>query len=143
MPRPRRVRISAEDTVSSLPTADADAFRATLRAAALAALAGDDSLGMTAADRAALVETAGQDLLSAESGVIALRARVGYGQETIETVTTRLTAEGHALDLAISDLTAADPYDTASALEAAQLQLETLYAVQARLSSLGLAGYLS
>lgn len=98
---------------------------------------------MTAADRAALVETAGQDLLSAESGVIALRARVGYGQETIETVTTRLTAEGHALDLAISDLTAADPYDTASALEAAQLQLETLYAVQARLSSLGLAGYLS
>lgn len=136
------VRISADESLSSLPTADDDALRDVLRAAALAAIAGDDSLGLTAIDRQILVQTAGEDLLSAETGLVGLRATLGRSQEIIDTVTTRLTAEATTLDLAILDLTEADPYETASLLEATQIQLETLYAAQARLSTLGLAGYL-
>ncbi len=136
------VPLSPQDTITGLPTAEDDALRDTLRAAALAALAGDDSLGLTALDRKILVETAADDLISAETGLVGLRATLGRGQEIIDTVTSRLTSEGYALDEAILDLTQADPFETAARLEATQLQLETLFAAQARLANLGLAGYL-
>lgn len=136
------IRVSADTEVSALPTALDDEIRDSLRAAALGALAGDDSLGMTATDREVLVQTMAEDLMSAETGLVSLRASVGRAQEVVEDVTAGLAAEANALDLAISDLTSADPYETAAALEATQAQLETLYSVQARLSTMGLAGYL-
>lgn len=136
------IRVSADDTVSALPTAQDDRIRATLRAAALGALAGDESLGLTATDRETLINAMGEDLLAADAGLVDLRSSVGRAQEQVEIASSRLSAEAYALDQSILELTAADPYETASALEETQLQLETLYAVQARLSTMGLAGYL-
>ena len=48
----------------------------------------------------------------------------------------------HPGELRRRGIVAADPFETANALEAAKTQLETLYALTARLSRLNLADYL-
>lgn len=135
--------IGPRDSVPGLPTAADSRVRDVLRAAAVGALAADDGLQLSATDRRLMVETTATHLLAAEAGLTDLRATVGRGQEAIEEGLTRLSSEAAALDLAIADLVAADPFETAARLEATSVQLETLYAVTARLSNMGLAGYLS
>jgi flagellar hook-associated protein 3 FlgL len=89
-----------------------------------------------------MVADAGNRVLSGSAALVDLQAGLGHVQERIETSLTRLDSEAAALDMAIAELTVADPFATAAKLEATQVQLETLYAVTARLSSMGLAGYL-
>ncbi len=47
------------------------------------------------------------------------------------------------MEIARTELIGADPYDTATEMEAVQGQLETLYTVTARLSRLSLADFLT
>ena len=54
----------------------------------------------------------------------------------------RNAAEASALQIARNGLVAADPYDTATAIQAVQTQIETLYTLTARLSRLSLTDYL-
>ena len=61
---------------------------------------------------------------------------------TVEQADTRNGAQQTALSLARSNLVAADPYETASALTQTEGNLQTLYALTARLSRLSLTDYL-
>lgn len=99
---PQGVRVSPSTTVDAFPTAGDDAIRETLRAAAIAALAGDGSLPLTATDRQALVETASQALFGADAALVDLQARVGHSQQRIETAQSALAAEAVALDQGVS-----------------------------------------
>ena len=113
-----------------------------MKAVAMAALA-DDSAGV--ADFTAqsdLLRRSAEVLLSAQNNVVALQANVGLAQEQIEAWSVRHAVEKLELDNAKGALLAVDPFETASRLEAAQFQLETLYAGTARLSDLSLANYL-
>lgn len=87
-------RVGPSTAVDGLPTAVDDALREGLRSAALAALAGDSSLPLTATDRQILVETAGEDLFAANSGIVGLQASVGYTQQRIEEAQSALAARG-------------------------------------------------
>lgn len=136
------IKVSPDVGIEGLPTATDPVVQETLHAAAIVALAGDQTVGLSAVDQHALVDAASKRLLSAEAALTGLRADLGSRQERIEVEQTRLSTEAAALDKALSDLTTADPYETATHLEATRIQLDTLYAVTARLSSLGLAGYL-
>ncbi|TCP61171.1 flagellar hook-associated protein 3 FlgL [Rhodovulum bhavnagarense] len=120
------------------------ALRELLCGLALASFVGEDGgLGLGAGERSALAGMAGNTVLDAAQGVILLGASVGMGEALIESIGAANAAERVSLQAARNRLTAADPYETATALEQAQTRLETLYAITARLSRLSLADYLS
>jgi flagellar hook-associated protein 3 FlgL len=134
--------IGANDSVVLDITALDPAIRDTLKGLALAALVADGALAGDAAGRALVTRTAGETMLGAGSGLTTLSARVGSAEAHIAESASRTAAEAGSLAIARSALVAADPYATATALQSAQTQLETLYSITARLSRLSLADFL-
>lgn len=124
--------------------ADDPAFIAALKGHALAALVAKEGAFADAdpADRFMILETAGNLLLNAREGLLALEARTGQAQETIETAKARRSAERESYDLARTRLLAADPYDSATMFEAMKSQLESIYTVTSRLATLRFAGFM-
>lgn len=136
------VAIGANDSVALDITALDPAIRDTLKGLALAALVADGALAGDAAGRALVTRTAGETMLGAGAGLTTLSARVGSAEAHIAESASRTAAEAGSLAIARSALVAADPYATATALQSAQTQLETLYSITARLSRLSLADFL-
>ena len=60
----------------------------------------------------------------------------------LDAAVTRNSAETSALEMTRADLIGVDSFETATRLEASQTQLETLYAITARMQRLNLADYL-
>jgi flagellar hook-associated protein 3 FlgL len=113
-----------------------------LKGMALAALVSDGILPGDDNGRALLSHTAGETLYASNSGLSSLRARVGTVEAHIADSAGRNAAQSTALRIAKADIVAADPYETATGLEAVQTQLETLYTITSRLSRLSLADFL-
>ncbi|MEL6639896.1 MAG: flagellin [Pseudomonadota bacterium] len=131
-----------ENRIASIPArADTPEIRATLKGAALAALA-DQIPGLAQATRTDLLFQGGLQLHSAASSIVDVQARIGFLEGEVERVITAQTAEVSALSQARNDLVNDDPFETASALQALQVQLETHYQMTARLSRLSLAEYI-
>lgn len=118
------------------------ALRTTLRGLATAALVDQGLLAGDPAARADLTRRAGEILTGAATGLAELRADLGATEASIDTARTRNGAERSAFEIARTELLAADPYETASALSAVTTQIETLYTLTARLSHLSLTEYL-
>lgn len=135
-------RIGPQDQVGFDLTAADPAIRNTLSALALGALVADGALPGDSSGRALLLRRSGEGLIAAGGGLTALQARVGVTEARIEAAATRNAAEGSALGIARNGIVAADPFETATALEAVQSQIETLYTLTARLSRLSLADFL-
>ncbi|MDP5219394.1 flagellin [Ruegeria sp. 2205SS24-7] len=128
---------------ASLPLrADHPTFRALLRDTALAALAIDPALGLSETVQSDLLNRTGTSLLRSQDDLTLLQADLGYTESRIEAARTQNAATATATEFARNRLLAADPYDTATHLEAAQFQLESLYAVTVRSSQLSLVNYL-
>lgn len=134
-------RISGDTTISVDARADDIAIRSTLKFAALAAIA-DEMPALDLGTRSGLLQEAGIGLFSASSELVNVQARVGSLEGTITRELTEMSAQSAVLQIAKNDLVSADPFDTASRLQAVQLQLETHYAVTARMSQLSLLSYL-
>ncbi|NSX56696.1 flagellin [Parasulfitobacter algicola] len=135
-------KVNKAETVGIDVKADASEIRSVLKGLALAALA-DDGIPLDQPDNNSdLLDLSRSELLSATSGLVGLRAEIGSAEERIETAAVRNQAETASLQLARNNLIAADPYDTATEIQNLQTQLETLYAVTARLSQLSLVDYL-
>ncbi|MFN3644666.1 MAG: flagellin [Gemmobacter sp.] len=116
------------------------AFRRTLAGLAMAALAGaPPAAGATGA---ALLTRAATALAEAAASRADAAGRLGRIEARIAEATGASAAEANTLDIARAQLLEADPFATATALEAAQRQIETLYAVTARVSRLSLADFL-
>ncbi len=130
------------DSVRFELRADSQEMRDLLRDTALAALVGDDAIGLDTASQKSLIQSTGENLMTAQGGLINVRADLGFVEERIDEAAVRNSASQSSLELARSELIAADPYETATRLENTRQQLETLYAVTVRLSSLTLADYL-
>lgn len=122
--------------------ADDQTVRDLLKSFSKAALAADASLGLSANDRRTLQQDAGVDLLTSASSMADIQARLGYLEGQAAEAATRLSAQSTALGISRNDLVQADPFETATRLEAVQLQLETQYTITARLSRLSLMEYL-
>lgn len=135
-------RIDDETTVEFSARADDQAVRDVLKATALAALATDSGLVMASDERAAMFAQATTDLVSASGPMVNLQAATGAEEARVESANARLTAQVSALSLMRNDMVSADPFRTATELEAVQIQLETHYTVTARLSQLSLVRYL-
>ena len=123
--------------------ADRDELVAVLRGQALAAVvaggafAGDSDAQMT------MLGAAADSLLPAKEGLIALRSALGTVQETVENAKAQRVAERETIDLARTALLATDPLEAASTFDALENQLNAIYTVTARLSSLRFLNFMS
>lgn len=123
-------------------TAADPAIRSALRGLAVAALVSQGALGGDVTGRAYLVQKAGEGLMAASDGLTELRGQTGAAEAAIEAEAVRNATEISSLEIARAGIVAADPYETATALEETQTQLEMLYTITARLSRLSFADYL-
>jgi len=135
-------RIGPDEAADLSLRADDPRLREVLKGYAMAALVADDALSGSHPERVALIETAATRLLGADRALTELRAGVGTIEERIENAQARNGAEVSALEIARSDILRVDPYRTATDLKTVEAQLQTLYAITARLSRLSLAEYL-
>lgn len=136
------VAVADGETVKLAVTAADPALRDSLRGLALAALAGEGVPSDDGAARAALMQAAGEVLLSAQPGVADLRASLGAAEEQIAAAQTRNSAESSALEIAQTNLLAVDDYDSATRLTEAETQLSLIYTLTARLGGLTLSDYI-
>lgn len=137
------VQLGSGESVSLDIRADDQSLRDLLKHVAVAALADDPALAISDTGRQELPASLLGGLLSAKDNLVLLRANLGFAEERLERASTRLEAEDTALQLARNTLLEADPFDTASELEAVRLQIETLYTVTARTARLSLVNFLS
>ena len=99
-------------------------------------LAGDDT------SRAELAKKAGVSLSGSLATFAELTGRLGATEASIVNAGISNDAEKSALETARLGLISVDPYETASKLQDAQTQLETLYSITARMARLSLVNYL-
>jgi flagellar hook-associated protein 3 FlgL len=118
------------------------AIKDTLKGLAMAALLHRGALATTPVARADLARKAGEALVSGQTGRTELAAHLGVTEAQIAAAATRNEAETSSLNIARAAIVSVDPYEAASQLERTQTQLETLYALTARLSRLSLVDFL-
>ena len=135
-------RISEGETSSSSPTANEDAIRSYLSGLATGALLGRGVLAAEPEEQGRLARISGLRLFEAEADLLNLQARIGSSEAQIERARSEALAESESLQLARTELIGVDPYETAVELQSAETQLQTLYSITARLSSLSLTSYL-
>lgn len=133
--------LSASDTVALDFRADSKEIKDVLKAAATAALAGADP-GMTRSMKTGLLASGGLALQGAAVAMTQIQARVGLAESEVIRVGVEQATELTVLLESKNAYVAADPFDTATRLQAMQTQLETHYAMTSRLSRLSLAAYL-
>lgn len=134
--------VSPDDTVWLGVTANDPAIRETLKAFATAALINDSGVALMPSDMRVLARLAGESLIGGNDALITLSAKLGISEARIDTALSRNSAERLTLEMATADLVQSDPFRLASELEAVQTNLETLYAVTARLSRLNLTDFM-
>ena len=81
-------------------------------------------------------------LLDASERLTSVQGRIGLLQERLDRAGAGNAAAYASLEMARNTIVSADPFATATALSQVQVQMETLYSVTARLSSLKLVNYL-
>lgn len=139
---PSPIPVAPGETASLGVTALDPALTGTLAGFATAALIANGPLADRPAEQAALATAAGQALMAAKTGRTALAAGLGVVQAQIADAQSRNGSEAGALQIAQAKLVEVDPYKAATDLQAVQTQLETLYALTARISSLSLTNFL-
>lgn len=138
---PMARRLDETRNASITARADNTEIRAVLKGAALAALA-EEIPGLSQNTRADLLFQGGLQLQTAGSDLVGVQAQLGFLEGEVERVISFQSAEETAFSQIRNDLVNDDPFETASALQAVQTQLETHYQMTARLSRLSLANYI-
>ena len=130
------------ETVQLAIRADDPVIRAALKDAVMASLVGEGSLGLNDDERLTLLKQAGGSMRTQVDGLINLRSDLGAAEERIDQSASRNAAEYTSLLMAKGELLSVDVFETATALEQVQLQLETIYTLTARTSRLNLVNFL-
>lgn len=135
-------QIGEGEAITQTVRADDQTLRDVMKSYAKIALLNEGILPGDVTAQSQLAKLAAEEMMTADGGLTNLRAEVGALQARIEDTSVRNTAETASLEIARSDLISADPYQTASELEAVYGQIETLYTVTARLSRLNFTDYI-
>ncbi|WP_424985705.1 flagellin [Microbulbifer sp. S227A] len=136
------IQIGAGEEVSLTLTARDPAIRDTLRDMALTALAADPTLGFDREVQDDLFRAAGNGMLADQDALTGIRADLGFAEGRIEEISARNLAARTSLEFSRAALLEADPFETATRLEEAQFQLESLYTVTVRSANLSLLNFL-
>ncbi len=97
---------------------------------------------MTAADIDQLAAALPARGLETATGLAVIGGRVGAIEERVEFQRASLTAERGRLEARRADFVAADPYETATRLQAEMTKLESIFAITARRARLKLTDYM-
>ncbi|PVA10666.1 flagellar biosynthesis protein FlgL [Pelagivirga sediminicola] len=135
-------RLGAGESVQLSVRADDPALRSAMKSAVMAALAGDDGLTLAQGQRGALMQAAGAAILSDTDALTHIRSDLGHAEARIDRAMARNSAEETSLSMMRNKIMSVDMFETASALEQVQLQLETIYTLTARTSRLNLVNFL-
>ncbi len=122
--------------------ADSIPVRQSLRALAMAAVAADPATFSGTPDQVALLKEAAESAINAGNSVLRARETLGFAEENIQNAKAHTLAQQTAFNLERNGLRSVDPYEAASKLQELQTQLQTMYAMTARLSGLSLTNYL-
>jgi flagellar hook-associated protein 3 FlgL len=123
-------------------TAREPALREILAGLALLALAAEGTGPGEEAERRSVATAASARLERGGDALIRLRSDLGASQARIEEARVAAEAARAGAEMERARLTAADPYQAATELQAVQTRLEQLYILTARLSRLTLSEYL-
>lgn len=134
--------LSDTERVSLDIRANDPAIKQTLLFTAVAALAEDPALGLSASEQTELFRLTGLGLQLGQDQITDVRSRIGIVEARIETISVRNQTEATTAEAARNELLLADPFETATVLETVQFQLQSLYSVTVRSSQLSLANFL-
>ncbi len=134
-------QISTGQNVSMPITANDQTFRDLIKNIALTALATDGTLALGATVQNDLMLTSAEDMMATQDKLSAVRADLGFAQSRVDEATARNEAARSSLEMSRNLLLEADPFETATRLEDAQFQLESLFAVTVRNSRLTLLSF--
>lgn len=95
-----------------------------------------------AVETEAILRDGADRLIAATDGLTGIRAALGSDQARIEEALGRGGAERSATEIARARMVARDPYDAASEFQALEAQMQSVYAVTARLAGLSLTNFL-
>ncbi|WP_368185750.1 flagellin [Aestuariibius sp. HNIBRBA575] len=128
--------------ISSDFRANSDEVRNVLKGTVIAAIATNAGGATGSANEVALLKHASELLLSSGQEIVGMQALVGQSEQRIDENLVQYESEAAALSIARNNMVSTDPFETATALEQTQIQLETHYTLTARLSRLSLTEYL-
>jgi flagellar hook-associated protein 3 FlgL len=139
-PNPMTSRITLSESVRASVTSNESGFRKAIYAAALTLEFFDSALGGAAKSAVALkaVSVSGE----AKANLAALQGQVGFMEGRVSDAQARLGLQSEHLSNLASDMAAADPYEASTRLTSILSQIETSYALTARIQDLSLMRFL-
>ncbi len=135
-------RVASNKTVGLELNAAGQEFRNILKSGAIVSAAMSRGSEMRSTETAQLLRHGGVSAIAAGADIALLQAQVGVAEIQVEAGVAQNQANTIGLNIAQNAIVSADPYETATQLQAVQLQLEMHFAVTARLARLSLANYL-
>lgn len=134
-------RISPDKEITIELTANSEKISETLKQTVRSAVL-LDLTEMTPSDKISTIKSSSVSLFNASADLANTQAMIGSLQEAVTTAQVEMKARDVSFEIAVNDLIAADPFETASRLQSAQLQLEKHYTVVARMSQLSLLRFI-
>jgi flagellar hook-associated protein 3 FlgL len=133
-------RITLSESAPASVTANEAGFRKAVYAAALTSEFFDGALGEAAKSAVALkaVSMSGE----AKADLATLRGQVGFMESRINQAQARLDLQSEHLSTLASDMASVDPYEASTRLTSILSQIETSYALTARIQDLSLMRFL-
>lgn len=136
------IHLSEGERVEPVVKADHEDIRALLSALAKSAVLAEGVLSGDPKGQKSLIEMSSNQLLAANDKLTMLRSEVGRVEAKVEFSSVRNAAEKTALSMSRNELTNADPHETATRFQALHGQMETFYAVTAKISNLSFREYM-
>ncbi|WP_112320547.1 flagellin [Oceanibium sediminis] len=135
-------QVSDETRLAYLPRADAAALRDVLKAVTLVATSDAAPFSGDPVARDAYLSEAAGNLIAVRDEITNLRAALGVAEQQIGDASDRNLSEQNALKLSRNDLVGVDQFTAAARFVDLEGQLQSLYTVTSRLSSLSLTNFL-
>jgi flagellar hook-associated protein 3 FlgL len=135
-----RSRISTSELIETSVNANDAAFRKLASAYTMLADLGTDKLNQNAYQ--AVVDTAVRAVSEAVQGITELQAGLGTAQERVKNANDRMSIQIDIMTNHIGVLEGVDPYEASNRVAGLLTQVETAYAMTARIQRLSLLNYL-
>ena len=136
------MRIGANETLDLTVKADDQRLRSVLSSMAKLSLLPEISVSIPPEMSPSLLTGLAESVSGSLLDLTTLRSEVGFAEERIAERQSSLASEATALEYAYGRIVSIDPYEHATQLQEAEVQLESLYTLTARLSRLSLMDYL-
>jgi flagellar hook-associated protein 3 FlgL len=136
-----RSRISTSELIDTSANANDDAVRKLASAYTMVADLGTSNLSDGAYQK--VIAKATQLTAEAVQGLTALQSNLGAAQQRVTDANSRMSIQSDIMTKHISALEGVDPYEASSRLSALMTQVETAYAMTARIEKLTLLNYLT